>query len=386
MNGDPRGAAPAAAVARPGDQAAGRAAATVRRDIQALAAYSVGHAEGGIKLDAMENPYDLPEAVRDAVAAAVRATALNRYPADPAALRQAVRQAFDVPAGAGLLFGNGSDELIHLIVQACCEPGDVVLAPAPSFVIFEMAARYNHARYVGVPLTAGLELDLPAMLAAIAAHRPKVIFLALPNNPTGGLWPAADVQAILDAAPGLVVIDEAYQPFADHTWMPRAATLPNAVVLRTVSKLGLAGLRFGYLAGPPAWIGEFDKVRPPYNVDVLTEAVLLAVLRHKDVLDGQAARLRADREPLARALAELPGATVHPSAANFLLVRFSGELGADAVHQALKSRKIWVRAFGDGDALLKNCLRISIGTPAENAALLAALREILGRAPARASA
>ncbi|ALM85560.1 histidinol-phosphate transaminase [Bordetella sp. N] len=356
-----------------------RVAATVRRDIRAMAAYSIGHADGGIKLDAMENPYGLPDAVRDDIAAAVRATALNRYPDDAAALHRAVRQAFDIPATAGLLFGNGSDELINLIVQACCEPGDVVLAPAPSFVIFEMAARFNHARYVGVPLTAGLELDLPAMLAAIATHRPKVIFLALPNNPTGGMWPTAAVQAILDAAPGLVVIDEAYQPFADHTWMPLAAELPNAVVLRTVSKLGLAGLRFGYLAGPAAWIGEFDKVRPPYNVDVLTQAVLLAVLRHKDVLDGQAAQLRADREPLAKALAELPGVVVHPSAANFLLLRFSGKLRADAVHQALKSRKIWVRAFGGSDPLLNNCLRISIGTPAENAALLAALREILER-------
>ncbi|OWT74431.1 MULTISPECIES: histidinol-phosphate transaminase [unclassified Achromobacter] len=366
------------AVASP---AAAAAAATVRRDIQAIAAYAVGHAEGGIKLDAMENPYPLPDEVREDIATAVWATALNRYPGDAATLHRAVREAFDIPAQAALLFGNGSDELIHLIVQACCEPGDVVLAPAPSFVIFEMAARYNHARYVGVPLTTGLELDLPAMLAAIATHRPKVIFLALPNNPTGGLWPAAAVQAILAAAPGLVVIDEAYQPFADQTWMPRAAELANAVVLRTVSKLGLAGLRFGYLAGPPAWIGEFDKVRPPYNVDVLTEAVLLAVLAHKPVLDAQAAQLRADREPLARALAELPGTTVYPSAANFLLVRFSEELGADAVHQALKSRKIWVRAFGGGDVLLKNCLRISIGTPAENAALLAALREILGHPP-----
>jgi histidinol-phosphate aminotransferase len=358
---------------------AARVAATVRDDIRALHAYSVAHADGCIKLDAMENPYALPDAVRDDIAAAARATALNRYPnPDSEALQSAIRGAFGVPAEAGLLFGNGSDELIHLIVQACCRPGDVVMAPAPSFVIFQMAAQFNHAHFVDVPLTDALQLDLPAMLAAIQAHQPKVIFLAMPNNPTGGLWPADAVHAILTAAPGLVVIDEAYQPFADQTWMPAAADLPNAVVLRTVSKIGLAGLRFGYLAGHPAWIAEFNKVRPPYNVDVLTEAVLLAVLKHKPVLDDQAARLRQAREPLSKALAALPGVTVYPSSANFILARFSGKMGGNAVHHALKARKILVRSFAGTHPLLADCLRISIGTPDENAALLAALHDITG--------
>jgi histidinol-phosphate aminotransferase len=357
--------------------AAARVAATIRQDIQALSAYHVGPADDAIKLDAMENPYGLPDAVRDDIAAAARATALNRYPARQDALDAAVRTAFGVPAQASLLFGNGSDELIHLIIQACCTPGDVVLSPVPSFVIFDMAARFNHARFVGVPLTPDFELDLPATLAAIRAHRPKVIFLAVPNNPTGGRWPDEAIAAILAQAPGLVVIDEAYQPFADGTWMTRADKLANAVVLRTVSKIGLAGLRFGYLAGPSPWIEQIDKLRPPYNVDVLTEAVMLAVLRHKPVLDEQAARLRASRAGLARDLAALPGnVTVYPSAANFLLVRFSGKMGGNAVQQALKTRKIRVRAF-PSDRALADCLRISLGTPDEHAALLTALREIL---------
>ena len=150
-----------------------RIAATVRADVRALAAYPVAEATGCIKLDAMECPYELPEAVREDIARAVRDTPLNRYPsADLSALQQAVRAAFGVPDAAGLLFGNGSDELIHIAIQACCAPGDVVLSPWPSFVYFDMAARFDHARFVGVPLTEDLSLDLPAMLAAIREHQP----------------------------------------------------------------------------------------------------------------------------------------------------------------------------------------------------------------------
>ncbi len=357
---------------------AGRIAGTVRPDILALAAYPVAHAEGCIKLDAMECPYELPEAVRDDLARTLRDTPLNRYPAaDLSELQAAVKTAFGVPAGADVLFGNGSDELIHIAVQACCNPGDVVLSPWPSFVYFDMAARFDHARFVGVPLASDLSLDLPAMLAAIGEHQPKVVFLAVPNNPTGGAWSEADMAAIIAAAPGLVVVDEAYQPFTDRSWMPQVLAAPNVVVMRTVSKIGLAGLRFGYLAGHPGWIAELNKVRPPYNLDVLTQAALLTVLRHKSVLDEQAARLRADREPLAAALAALPGVRVFPSAANFVLARFSGKLDGNAVHLALKTRKILVRNFSNAHPLLADCLRISVGTPAENAALLSALQDIL---------
>lgn len=357
---------------------ADRLSGTVRADIMALNAYPVPPMAGGIKLDAMECPYELPEAVRNEIACAVRDTALNRYPCGEATeLIDAVRQAFDVPATAAVLFGNGSDELIHLIIQACCEPGDTVLSPWPSFVYFDMAARFNHASFVGVPLTDDLQLDLAATLRAIAQHQPKVVFLAIPNNPTGGLWPDTAIEAIIDAAPGLVVLDEAYQPFADHTWMTRLTALPNVVIMRTVSKIGLAGLRFGYLSGHANWIEHINKVRPPYNINVLTQAALGVVLRHKSVLDEQAAHLRADRSLLAAALAELPGVRVFPSAGNFVLARFSGQPDGNTVHEALKARKILVKNFSSAHPLLANCLRISIGTPAENAALLSAVQDIL---------
>lgn len=355
---------------------AARVRSTVRDDIQAMTAYAVPSAEGYIKLDAMECPWPLPDVVRDAVAEAVRNTPLNRYPAaDPTALKAALREAFGVPAEAGLVLGNGSDELIHLLIQATCQPGDVVLAPWPSFVMFSLSAGFDHARFEGVTLTDDFLLDLPAMLAAIERHQPKLIFLAVPNNPTGRPWAAADIEAVVRAAPGLVVIDEAYQPFSDVTWMPRVLECPNVVVLRTVSKIGLAGLRLGYLSGHPAWLAEIDKVRPPYNINVLTEAAALAVLAHQEVLDGQATALRAGRATLHAALAGLPGVQVWPSQANFILARFAA--GGDAVHAALKSRHILVKNLSHAHPLLADCLRISVGTPDENAALLAVLNEFL---------
>ena len=356
--------------------AASVAQATVRDDIRGIAAYAAHVVTDGIKLDAMECPYTLPETVRTEIAHVVSHVALNRYPdSAPAALVAQLRQAFDIPPGAELLFGNGSDELIHLIVQATCEPGDVVLSPAPSFVYFEMAAQFNHAQFVAVPLTADLELDLDVMLEAIVEHQPKVVFLAMPNNPTGGLWPTESVGGILKAAPGLVVIDEAYQAFTDVTWMPEVLAHPNLLVLRTLSKIGLAGLRFGYLSGDTAWVKELNKVRPPYNIDAVTLAVLSVVLSHKSVLDGQAACIRAARAPLAQALAALPGTTVFESAGNFLLVRFA--IGGDTVFQALRARRIFVRNFSGSHPLMANCLRISIGSAEENRALLTALNDIL---------
>lgn len=355
-----------------------RVATTVRPDVRALGRYQVAHAEGFIKLDAMESPYDLPAEVHEAIARAVGEVALNRYPsADPVAVKDAVRAAFDIPAGIDILLGNGSDELINLAIQSTCMPGDVVMSPSPSFVMYEAFGRLNHARFVGVPLTADFDIDIPAMLRDIALHRPKIVFLAVPNNPTGRLWSPAAIRAVVEAAPGLVVVDEAYHAFAGATAMALVASHPNVVIVRTVSKIGLAGIRLGYLAGRPEWVAELDKLRPPYNLNVLTQAATVTVLRHKPVLDGHAAQLVADRDSLMRALAELPGVRTFPSAANFVLADFSAAGGGDVVFNALKQRKILVRNVAPMHPLLTDCLRISVGTPTENAAVLAALNDII---------
>ncbi len=349
----------------------------VRPEIRALSAYHVPEAAGLIKLDAMENPFPWPEELRAAWLDRLRDVPLNRYP-DPAgrALVARLREAMAIPADQAVLLGNGSDELIQIIALAVAGEGRSVLAPAPSFVMYEMIARFAGLDFVGVPLRADFSLDLPAMRAAIARHRPAVIFLAYPNNPTGNHWARADVEAVLDAAPGLVVVDEAYEPFADDSFMADLGRWPHLLVMRTLSKFGLAGLRLGYLCGPADWLAEFDKLRLPYNINVLTQVTAAFALEHKAVFDAQAEAIRAERARLAAALAALPGLMVHPSAANFLLLRVPAGR-ADALHAGLRAAGVLVKNLSGAGGLLADCLRVTVGTPAENDALLAAFEALL---------
>jgi histidinol-phosphate aminotransferase len=273
-----------------------------------------------------------------------------------------------------LLLGNGSDELIHLVIQACSRPGAAVLSPWPSFEMYDLSSRFDGCRFVGVPLAADFSLPRDTLLAAIAAHRPAVVFISWPNNPTGNLFDRATVEAMLDAAPGLVVLDEAYLPFAQDTWLPQLAHWPNLLVLRTFSKLGLAGIRLGYLCGDPAWIAEINKLRPPYNVNVLTLATADFLVDHLGLLDEQAALLRVERGRLLARLRQLPGVTPFDSAANFILFRVAGGAeAADRVFAALKSRRILIKNRAHVHPLLAGCLRVTVGLPSENDAFVAAL-------------
>ena len=350
-----------------------RPADIIRPDVLSMTTYAVADATGFVKLDAMENPFPLPAALAAQLGEVLAGVALNRYPEPrPAALLAKLKQVMRVPAAADLLLGNGSDEIISMIAVACAKPGAKLLAPIPGFVMYQMSAKFAQLEFVGVPHRADLTLDVDAMLAAIAEHKPAIVYLAYPNNPTGTLYPDADIERIIAAAQGgLVVIDEAYQPFAQESWIGRVLDYENVVVMRTVSKLGLAGIRLGYLAGAPAWLNEFDKVRPPYNVNVLTQAAAEFMLDHVDVLEAQAAQLREERAKLAAALAALPGTTVFPSAANFLLVRMPD---ADAAFNALLNAKVLVKNVGKMHPLLANCLRLTVGAPDENAQMLAALK------------
>jgi histidinol-phosphate aminotransferase len=351
----------------------------IRDEIRALHAYAVPDSTGLVKLDAMENPFTLPAEVARELGERLAQVALNRYPpADPRPFKDKLARAIGLPAGMSLLLGNGSDELIHLTIQACAKPGAVVLAPWPSFEMYDLASRFDGCRFVGVPLADDFALPRERLLAAIDGQRPAVIFISWPNNPTGNLFDRATVEAVLDAAPGLVVLDEAYLPFAQDTWLPQLARRPNLLVLRTLSKLGLAGIRLGYLCGDPAWIGEIDKLRPPYNVNVLTLAAADFLLDRLPLLDEQAAVLRAERARLLARLRALPGVTAFDSAANFVLFRVTGGPdAADRVFAQLKSRGILIRNRTHVHPLLAGCLRVTVGTPAENDAFVAALSSSL---------
>ena len=342
----------------------------VRPEILALAAYRVAPSEGMVKLDAMENPYPLPPALRRELGEVLARVDLNRYP-DPSApkLRELLARKMAVPAGMELLLGNGSDDLIQVLSLALARRGAAVMFPAPTFVMYSMNAVFSGMRAVPVPLREDFSFDAGAFIERMGAEKPALVFLAYPNNPTGVLYPEKDVLEVIRACPGLVVVDEAYHAFAGKSFMPRLPEFPNLLVLRTVSKLGLAGIRLGYLAGRPEWIAQFNKVRQVYNVNVLTHAAALFVLERLEVLEEQAALIRKDREELKKELVGLKGMQVFPSAANFFLVRVPD---ADRTYEALRRQGVLVRNLHPA---LKNCLRITVGTPDENRILLTALRE-----------
>jgi len=355
------------------------AARVIRPEVQAMHAYHVADAAGLVKLDVMESPYRLPDGLALEIGQIVSELALNRYPVPSAErLRALIKDVMQVPDGCDVLLGNGSDECIQYITAAVAREGAVVMAPEPSFAMFSIYSMFYRLRFAGQPLRADFTLDCEAFLAAMAKEKPALVWLAYPNNPTGNAFPAGELERILRAAPGLVVIDEAYQPFAGSTFMPRLAEFPNLVVMRTVSKIGMAGLRLGYVCGRPAWIENFNKTRSPFNINVLTEAVAIKLLQNKKVLDAQAAQVLAERERVRPELARLPGLTVYPSAANFLLVRVAGGKGAGTrVFERVKAQGVLVKDFSGGHPLLDNCLRLTIGTPEENRILVAALREAL---------
>ena len=345
----------------------------VRDDVRALRAYPVPAADGLVKLDMMENPYSLPTELARELGQRLGAVALNRYPpGEPRAFKRRLGARVAIPEGSAMLLGNGSDELIHLVIQACARPGAAVLSAWPGFAMYRMSALFDQCQFVGVDLQPDFALDAPAILAAMAQYRPAVVFVSYPNNPTGNLFDRAAIEAILRAAPGIVVIDEAYLPFAQQTWMPQLPRYPNLLVLRTLSKLGLAGLRLGYLCGPPQLIEQFDKVRPPFNVNVLTLAAADFLLEHFDVLDAQAQRVRSDRGELLARLRSMPGVEVFDSAANFLLFRVRDAAG---VFAKLLQRGILIKDVSGAHPLLQNCLRVTIGTTEENARFLQALRD-----------
>jgi histidinol-phosphate aminotransferase len=367
----------------------------IRPDVQAMQAYTVQDASGMVKLDAMENPHRLPTALQEALGKRLGALALNRYPDGRVNdLRHALATYSRMPDGFDIMLGNGSDELISLLAMACDVPTGtvkppVVLAPTPGFVMYAVSAQLQGMPFVGVPLTADFALDVPAMEQAIAQHQPAIVYLAYPNNPTANLWDAADMAQVIACAAqagSLVVVDEAYQPFSSRTYLDVIRAQPaqhsHVLLMRTMSKFGLAGVRIGYMMGPRELVTQVDKVRPPYNVSVLNYECALFALENKEAFAAQALDICAQRNILLGALRALSGVKAWDSDANMVLVRIESGAApqgarAQKVFESLKAHGVLVKNVSKMHPLLFDCLRLTVGTAPENQQLLAALQESL---------
>ena len=351
----------------------------IRPIIKKIHAYQVADASGLIKLDAMENPYQLSDELKAKLQLKLSEADLNRYP-DPSAklLREKLSQIMEVPAGKAIVLGNGSDELIQMLAMAVADNDKNICLMSfdPGFVMYKMIADFVGIDYVGVSLRDDFSLNMDNIRTAIEKHQPAIIFIAFPNNPSANCYSKKDIEEIILIAPGMVVLDEAYHPFAQDSFMNRLTDFDNLLVMRTVSKMGLAGLRLGLLCGHPDIIQEIDKIRLPYNINVLTQAAATFVLDNIDVLNQQAQLIRDERERLLIAMRKIQELEVFPSQANFILFRVLGK-SANDVFESIKQSGVLIKNMKADTGLLKNCLRVTVGTPDENQRFMRALESAM---------
>ena len=339
-------------------------------------AYHVPDASGFIKLDAMENPYSLNDEFKQLWFDALNHVEINRYPdAFLKELVTSIRSTFNIPIEAGLVFGNGSDELIQILLIAL-RSNAKVMSPVPTFVMYQYLSNMLGLRFIGVPLNEDFSLNIPLMLEEINEHQPEIIFLAWPNNPTGIAYPKEELIQIIQASVGLVIIDEAYNAFADDSMLDAIKDYPNAMAMRTLSKLGLAGLRLGFLAGDQSLISELEKVRMPYNIGTLNQLTVSLVCKHIDILYKQTELIRQQRNVMLNQLQQLETVEVWTSNTNFILFRVTDH-SANEIHEALLENKILIKNVSMAHPLLKGCLRVTIGTENENKTFVNVLKSIL---------
>jgi len=342
----------------------------IRSDIRSLTAYHVPDSSGLIKLDAMENPYTLPDNLRSEWSHLLSSSNINRYPdADMLDLRRRIAEREGVDADQ-VLIGNGSDEIIQMLIMAA-DPGACAV-PKPTFVMYEHIAKWLKRPVASMPLKADFSLDAMAFLNMCAREKASLAFLSCPNNPTGNMWPREDVQQIADNFRGLLIIDEAYGPFATDTYSDMIAR--NVMLLRTFSKLGMAGLRLGYALGDAGIIADLNKVRLPYNINSLTQLSASFFLDHYAVFEEQASVICQERERMSAALAKLKNVTVFPSQANFLLLRVAD---ANTVFDGLKDAGILIYPLYAKGRLLEAFLLFTIGLPEENGRFVHSLEELI---------
>lgn len=350
----------------------------IRTDIQNMKAYVVADVPAGfIKLDAMESPYDYPEDMKKELGHALAEAPIRLYP-NPSScgLLQVLRDTYAINPQADMVLGNGSDELIERLTMLVSKPGAKVLAPAPSFVMYRVNAEFMGLTFVGVPLREDFSMDLDAMLAAVKTHQPALVFIAYPNNPTGGRFAHEKVQAIIEATPGIVVVDEAYGAFSSDSFLGQAGKVANLVVLRTLSKIGFAGLRVGYACGTPALMGELKKIIPPYNMNQLSLAAAAFALQYQPFINENISKLKGERERMRTALHAYACVHDFPSEANFLTLRVPD---AKALFDALYEAKILIKNLHGMHPLLDQCVRITVGLPEQNQKVLQVMDQLYGK-------
>lgn len=350
----------------------------IRDEIQKMSAYAVADIPNScIKLDAMELPCRFPEDMQKELAYALAVAEINRYP-NPATseLQQLLKETFQIPKQAQIVLGNGSDELIQLITMLLAKPNAKILSVDPSFVMYRRNAVLFGLECIGVPLNNDFTLNLPVILSAIKTHQPALIFIAYPNNPTGVPFRHEDVQEIIDAAPGVIVIDEAYGSFSLDSFLPYAGNVEKLVVMRTLSKIGFAGLRLGYACGHPILMNELAKIVPPYNMNQLSLTAAKFALRHYGWVEEQINTLKRERSRLSEALSLLPEVKVFASEANFLTIRVPD---AELVFKALKDSNILIKNLHGSHPLLDQCLRLTVGTFEQNQQVLTVFQHLFNK-------
>lgn len=350
----------------------------IRDDIKAMTAYHVADLPADfIKLDSMESPYhpfNCSEELLNEWTAQLAQANIHLYP-NPAAsgLQEALRQAFHIPEAATIALGNGSDELIQFVTMLLAKPGATMLAIEPSFVMYKQNAALFGMNYVGVPLNDDFTLNLAAVLSAIETHRPALTFIAYPNNPTGVCFTRKEIETIIQASTGIVVVDEAYGAFSHDSFLPQAGSVDNLIVMRTVSKIGFAGIRIGYASGPATIMNELAKILPPYNMNQLSLVTAKFAMQHFEVINDTVLKLKDERERVFAELSKLGRLKAFPSEANFITVRVPDAL---ELFETLKQNKILIKKLHGAHPLLNQCVRLTIGSPEQNDAVLDIIRRL----------
>ena len=346
----------------------------LRTDIRNINAYHVPSAKNMLKMDAMESPFGVPEELKDEFLEYISHSEVNRYPdANAKELQATLRSLMDIPKDFGVLLGNGSDELIQLLSLACSS-GDLIMSFEPSFVMYELVSKFAQLNYHGMPLDENFEIDLNSTLLAIKSKKPKLIFIAYPNNPTGNSFDYDVIREIIESTDALVVLDEAYYAYSEKSFLAEIKNFSNLVVLRTISKIGFAGLRLGLLVGSQETIEQLNKLRLPYNINILTQASANFLLKGRQRILSNAKIIINERRRLYDELSLIPGLTVYPSQANFLLVKAEN---AKLLLESLKDSGILIKGFAISTQL-EDFVRISVGEVKENNVLLECIKDFYG--------